>query len=102
GKTVENRTWATRHCGPLLIHAAKSLASLHAQNPTYWRRVLGVELPREESLPFGYIVGVVNVVGCVLIEEGGRIGPFGQSVWAMPGYYGWILENPRTLATPIP
>jgi hypothetical protein len=35
GKKVENRTWATRHRGPLLIHAARTLASYDTQNPTY-------------------------------------------------------------------
>ena len=32
GKNVENRTWATRHCGPLLIHAAWSRRSYDRQD----------------------------------------------------------------------
>lgn len=101
GKTVENRTWATRHRGPLLIHAARSLVSLDAQNPTYWRRVLGVELPDRGKLTFGAILGVVDVVACVKVGPGGDLGEFGASKWAEDGFYAWVLENPRPFTAPI-
>ena len=101
-KRVENRTWATRHRGPLLVHASKSLASFDRQNPTHWRRVLGVPLPERDGLAFGALVGVVDVVGCVKVGPGGDLGGFGASVWAEEGGYAWVLENPRAFATAIP
>jgi hypothetical protein len=101
GKNVENRAWPTHYRGPLLIHASKSLASLETQNPTFWQGVLGVPLPARESLTFGAILGIVDVVGCVKIGPGGDLGTFGKSVWAEEGLYGWVLGNPRPFATPI-
>jgi hypothetical protein len=63
-KTVENRSRPTRHRGPLRIQASMS------------RRYLGEDyadflpdLPPVEQLDFGALVGVVEVVGCVLPAE---------------------------------
>lgn len=79
-KTIENRTWATTHRGPLLIHAAK-------------RPVLDADthglLTRDEiaALPRGGIIGVVNVVDCVDASD---------DPWFM-GPIGWILQGARAL-----
>jgi hypothetical protein len=100
-KDVENRTRATRHRGPLLIHAARSLKSLDAEDPALWRTVYGVELPAREVLTFGAILGVVDVIGCVPVGLNGRVGGR-YSVWAQVGLYGWLLANPRAFAEPIP
>ncbi len=101
GKNVENRSWRTHHRGPLLVHAAKSRASYDAQDPTRWQRLYGVELPAWDQLTPGAIVGVVDVVECVKVGPGGDLGEAGKSVWAQEGW-GWVLENPRTFAEPIP
>src|SRR4051812_30856789 len=85
GKTVENRTWHTRHRGPILIHAARTTTTLDAQNPAWWLRTYGVALPDRAALALGAILGVVDVVGCVKVGVGGRLGDFGTSVWAEEG-----------------
>jgi hypothetical protein len=76
GKDVENRIWATRYRGPLLIHV-----SLKPETP--------------ES---GLIIGVVDVVDCLppgnLITAG--------NPWAFPECYHWILRNPREFRVKIP
>jgi hypothetical protein len=86
GKNVENRTWRTRHRGPLLIHAAKNRETYSTQNSTRWEERFGIGLPSWEELPKGAIVGVVDVVGCVREST---------SQWADSGYWYWLLANPR-------
>ena len=102
GKDVENRTWATRHRGPLLIHAARSRKSYARQDARAWPKLYGVELPAWDELATGAIVGVVDVVDCVRVGPGGDLGECGRSPWALEGYFGWVLANPQPFAKPIP
>lgn len=89
GKDIENRVWATQHRGLLAIHAA----ARHARGADHeLARILGVErLPVE--LPYGAIVGVVDVVACRRDSA---------SPWAAPGVWHWVLANPRPLPQPVP
>jgi hypothetical protein len=86
GKDVENRSWPTKHRGPLAIHAAKA-------RPTARERArlasMGVTVPDE--LPVGVVLGTVRVVDCV------RRHP---SKWGERESWKWVLERPRRLATP--
>jgi len=102
GKNVENRTWATRHRGPLLIHAARSRASYSRQDAATWPELYGIALPAWEELTTGVILGVVDVVDCVRVGPGGALGERGESVWALEGYFGWVVANPQPFAEPIP
>ena len=95
GKCIENRTWATRHRGPLLIHASKSKASYKAQAGIDWIAGYGVELPEWDSLATGAIVGVIEVLDCVRASEA-PTSPWVEGPWC------WVLANPRTLAVPVP
>jgi hypothetical protein len=101
GKNVENRTWRTHHRGPLLIHAARSRASYDRQDAALWPRLYGVELPAWEELTTGAIIGCVDVVDCVPVEAGGTLGARRESVWALEGYFGWMLANLRPFAEPV-
>ncbi len=85
-KNIENRTWQTKHRGPLLIHASRSLDLLTPTVHEEMRREYGVVLP--EQFQLGGIIGVVDVVDCV------RKHP---SKWKFRGSWGWVLENPRRL-----
>jgi hypothetical protein len=100
GKNVENRTWATSHRGPLLIHAAVSRKSYARQDAAQWPELYGVGLPAWEELTTGAIIGSVEVVDCVWVGPCGDLGERGKSVWALEGYFGWILANPRPLPNP--
>lgn len=105
GKTIENRTWPTRHRGPLLIHAsAKRPSPLELETALVWvQRNIGEDAVRRvpafplRRLPFGGFVGMVDVVDvrpspARAALEGKR---YERNPWHMPGYFGWVLENPR-------
>lgn len=87
-KRIENRSWPTSYRGPLAIHAGKSKAWLQDSLPD------GTRVPLQE-MEFGKIIGVVDLVGCVPIEQVAD-DPFAYGPWC------WILQNPRALAVPIP
>lgn len=82
GKDVENRSWATDHRGPLLIHAGKKIDGVGYE--LAWD--LGIDLP--DDLPAGGIIGQVELVGCVRDSD---------SPWAMPDQWHWQLTHPRPL-----
>jgi hypothetical protein len=83
GKDVENRSWKTSYRGPLLIHAGSkinlNICTTLGLNPNIVRR--------------GQILGVVELVDCVTSSP---------SLWAIPGYYHWILRMPCSFVSPIP
>jgi hypothetical protein len=90
-KRVETRGWPTKICGEIAIHAAK-------RKPD--------ETLHFADLPLGAVVGTVEIMDCVPIEElyGSQYDTelersYGD--WAR-GRYGWILRNPKRLEAPIP
>jgi hypothetical protein len=86
-KLVENRTWPTRHRGPLAIHAGQSRSWLAP----------GDHL-RYPHLVYGAIVCVVTVVDCVPVAQlpaALRDHPHAHGPWC------WILADPRRLTSPI-
>lgn len=99
GKVFENRTWRTRHRGPLLIHASKSTSGLGHWHAEEWEGQFGCELPRRADLAFRALVGIVDVIDCVRIEDVPRDHPGRR--WA-EGPWCWVLANPRPFAEPIP
>lgn len=103
-KRVENRTWRTSYRGPILIHAGKGKDYLKTCD---W-------LPAE-SLPFGAIVGIAQLVGIVpRIHGRGTNGRMIVPDWAtrrwpwlethqhVEGPVCWILQECRALRQPIP
>ena len=96
-KRVENRSWIMSYRGPLLIHAGKSRAWLDS----WCGRV-------PSDMPFGAIIGRVDVVGCVAKERlGFRSGVRERYPWIVDhihaeGPYCIIVENPVRFAEPIP
>ena len=83
GRDCENRSWNTKHRGPLLIHAS---------------RVVDHEACRRfridpSTLSPGHVVGLVTLADVV---EGHR------SEWAERGYYHWLLTNPLPFVVPLP
>lgn len=90
-KPVENRTWATKFRGPLLIHAGKSwgreqridLTFVHAHFP---------EISLPSVFDCGGIVGGVTVVDCVSEMD---------SPWFF-GPYGFVMRAPVALPHMIP
>jgi ASCH domain len=85
-KDIENRSWATKYRGPLLIQAsARKPSKPELKYFLAYARKRGVELPDEFDL--GGIVGMVRLDDCV---EKSRSKWFGGPV-------GWILSKPKRL-----
>jgi len=109
-KRVENRTWPTRYRGPLLIHAGKRLApndwwydDLLASR---WRAPLPLPAFHDgevvtnwarRAFPFGALVGVCELTGCVQYSPAGSLA---ENRWAS-GPFCWILDNVHAFADPI-
>lgn len=95
-KRVENRRWATGYTGPLAIHAGKS---------RQWLDCWPVE-QRPDPMPFGALVAVARLVGCVHIDAI-RSGRMAKSLqWLRDhehaeGPWCWVLRNIKPLPEPI-
>lgn len=99
-KRVENRTWKTRHRGPLAIHSSTSLKT--------WKGLSDAE--REEYAPGwhkhglprrGFVLGVVEVVAVVRhwdLPAELRGHPFALTD---PKIWCWVLARPRWLSEPV-
>lgn len=98
-KRVENREWFCKHRGPLLIHAGQSKK---------WLKTWDGSVP--EEMPYGVILGQVNVTGCVFLDGDHKIfwrQDRRQYTWLnthqhATGPYCIILENPIRFETPVP
>lgn len=86
-KDIENRGWATKFRGRILIHAGKAYTK--AQHDEYAEELeedFGIVLPAFEAMHRGGIVGSATVVDCV------REHP---SRWKIIGTYGFVLTQQR-------
>ena len=92
-RTVEIRTWATRHRGPLLLHASGSYGIPEREASARLGR------GRPDPSRLGAIVGIAELVDCRPVREedwkNARLEPLEGRLWA------WVFEQPRGLA-PIP
>lgn len=99
GKDVENRTWPTKHRGPILIHAGKAFVPEDVREDVAECKAVATKTghPIPERLTFkdllaqtGGIVGMVSIVDCIQNSP---------SPWAnpTPGMWHWILGQPRVL-----
>lgn len=105
-KDVENRTWATRYRGPLLIHAGAredpwvniTLGALPYE-ATWRSNRLSAHLRRNDldrwnaAHTCGAILGWVNLVDCRRDCA---------SPWYEKGAIGWVLAEPVIFSEPIP
>lgn len=92
GKDIENRTWATKVRGRVLIHAAKGMTRAEHDNAMNWivtnpRIPLNFSEPAFSDLQRGGIVGEVDIVDCVTTSS---------SPW-FQGPHGFVLRNPKPL-----
>jgi hypothetical protein len=83
-KPVENRSWLTKHRGPLLIHAGMKYES----EPELERRYRFTR----DDIEHGAIIGVVELDD--IVEQ--HRSPF------FKGPFGWVLKNAREFSRPIP
>lgn len=105
-KRIETRGWSTPHRGPLLIHASKSKAGkLLASEAPFIRHI-----PDFDALPFGALIGQVNLVDVVRIRaedwldaamekltlEERAFGDYRAGRWA------WMLEEAVAFEEAVP
>lgn len=101
-KRFENRSWATAFRGRLAVVAGKSRASLGDWGD--WNPAVMVDLPRWPDLPFGAVVGTVDLVDCLTLDAAERYAAERcpeQDEFAS-GPFCWLLANPLALPKPIP
>ena len=96
-KDIENRSWATKYRGRILIHAAAKPIKLAFEvcgEATVREIAMATSLNHaEENDLFGCIIGSVEIVDCVQHHI---------SEWAIPFDYHWVLANPIRFLEPIP
>lgn len=97
-KNIENRDWPTRYRGRIAIHSS---AALHGSDvraacdtmrrfiPRFSSRIFTAEA---KTYPLGAIIAIAYLSDCVQSCD---------SPWFF-GPYGFVLENVRKLANPIP
>jgi len=127
-KKIETRHWSTGYRGPLAIHAAKRKVAREFsdfENDGAWIGVFfdilwGGPDRLRDVLPFGAIVGTVDLVDCRPTES---IAPdlLDAPHWPLleapkelfewterqlgdfyPGRFGWVFQNPVAFKRPIP
>jgi hypothetical protein len=101
-KTIETRSWATDYRGPLFIHASKSRAGKTILP------ALGVPIPDFNALPFGAIIGEVNLDKIVRFEEldiskedWERQALEGKAFGDYKGKFCWMFKDAVVLEEPI-
>ena len=96
-KDIENRTWAPKHRGRVLIHAGKTVKDDDFPVQREWVQTCGIQIPAD--LPTGAIVGEAVVTGVVRSRAGDA--PPTSSPW-YEGPVGIQLSYPVAYAEPIP
>lgn len=97
-KPTENRTWATKYRGPVLVHGAQSWARDAVDYAS--RRGLDLD-PSPNSHPSG-LLGVAVLTGICDATVGGAFGDVAcRCQWAVSGQYHWQLTDPHTFREPV-
>ena len=122
-KRIETRSWNTKYRGELLIHASKRMLDMFEQKE-FWERLYGevnfdtykelASMPRFEELPYGSIIGKVNLIDTCTTEEAktrlyykeysqnhSREQELAFGDYS-PTRFGWLLSDPILFKEPIP
>lgn len=105
-KTIETRSWGTRHRGEILIHASQGKAGSIFTNELPFKKYI----PEFSKLPFGAIIGQATITDVVRINELGltdevmnrltmeekAFGDYSE------GRYAWLLQDCIKFDNPIP
>lgn len=105
-KKIETRSWKTSYRGLLGIHAAKTFPKVARETCTrepFNRTLIAAGFRSVADLPFGALLGTVQLVDCVPVEyvrptissNEYAFGDYSDGRWA------WKLEDPRPFKEPI-
>ena len=116
-KNIENRTWKTNFRGKVLIHAAGSHGKRFKIDLTDEQTKAAFSTIAKEcmfgSLPFGAIIGSVEIKDCVINHPSiwaektknytiGMNPKLHEEITGKKVLYNWILVNPVLFPEPIP
>lgn len=101
-KDIENRNWATKYRGRILLHASKHIETCISGfikdwlTPEQWAEFSQVDW----NMYAGHIIGEVDIVDCKFRfgEENDNL----YSPWHIPGQYGFVLASSVLYDKPIP
>lgn len=103
-KLDETRSWSTTVRGDILIHAANSWDK--AGNDLYWKVKTKYNLPDPDDLPFGQIIGKIEIVDCLPVEKYKLTERFTPEQYELgdfrPNRFVWICKNHSELPAYIP
>jgi hypothetical protein len=88
-KLIENRSWWTKHRGPMLLHAAKSIDDGAPDSPT---------TPNLR----GYLTGICRVIDCLPLAKAEARYPDQVAKQFVFGPWCWVLEDRRPLPIAVP
>ena len=96
-KQYETRPRRTNIRGRVAVHAAKG-------KPRFVTLAVDMALPEHMKLHFGAVIGTVEIVDCLPVEE--VIGALTERERALGDYsegrWAWALKNPVMFDTPVP
>ena len=123
-KKIETRSWNTKYRGPILIHASAGKKEVNREIMLDFQQEFShLNLPRYRDLPFGAIIGKVNLMHTVQSEycfggnefeitDTSKTGyPVSKFILTKqelafgdysPSRYGWLLSDPVQFSNPIP
>jgi hypothetical protein len=93
-KDFENRNWSTNYRGPMLVHAGMNKSFMHVLKSP--RNVELFQSVYMRDLPFGEIIGMVEIVSVHNLED-----EFIDSPWAT-GPFCWKVAKPMVFRKPVP
>ena len=104
-KRYETRPRRTNIRGRVAVHAGKAelkRATKGLSDNAFWSLMEAVG--GKTVLPLGAVVGTVEIVDCVPVEEVvGALTPQERALGDYsPGRWAWVLKNPVMFDTPIP
>lgn len=83
-KTIETRTWPTKHRGKILIVSSKTFDKNFPEHRAIWSiNLLG------SQLPMGMALAIVDLTNCRPLLTADKK----QAMIYRPGLYAWDLEN---------
>lgn len=94
-KTLDLRTWSTRHRGTIAIYASQTVEKEAC-------RVHGLD---PDQLTTGAVIGLVDLLGVVELDQTAYDARATQHLSGrhfQEPLFGWELANPRPLAEPVP
>lgn len=96
-KPHETRSRKTNIRGRVAVHAARRI-------PEFVSMAAAIALPDPVLLHFGSVIGTVEIVDCLPVEE--VIGALTERERALGDYskgrWAWVLKNPVMFDTPVP